>query len=57
MCLISDEIVRNCDVIVLGMKPQYLDDALKSLNRVVPENKLIISILAGITIQTLNEVN
>lgn len=38
------------------MKPQYLDDALKSFGQ-SPRNNLYISILAGISIEVLNEVS
>ncbi|KAG8246093.1 hypothetical protein J6590_092655 [Homalodisca vitripennis] len=48
------EVIRASDVIILSMKPQHLDEALKSFDR-VPNNKLYISILAGISIETLNE--
>lgn len=48
------EVVNKSDVIMLGMKPQYLDEAIKSIDP-IPNNKLYISILAGITIETLND--
>ncbi|XP_054290965.1 pyrroline-5-carboxylate reductase 3-like [Macrosteles quadrilineatus] len=48
------EVVNKCDVIMLGIKPQYLDEAIKSFDP-VPNNKLYISILVGITIETLND--
>ncbi|XP_046674687.1 pyrroline-5-carboxylate reductase 3-like [Homalodisca vitripennis] len=51
---VNAEVIRASDVIILSMKPQHLDEALKSFDR-VPNNKLYISILAGISIETLNE--
>lgn len=44
------------EIVILAMKPQYLDDAIKSFES-VPTHKLVISILAGISIETLNEVS
>uniref|UniRef100_A0A1B6MFT9 Pyrroline-5-carboxylate reductase n=2 Tax=Graphocephala atropunctata TaxID=36148 RepID=A0A1B6MFT9_9HEMI len=51
---VNAEVIRNSDVIILSMKPQHLDEALKSFDR-TPNSKLYISILAGISIETLNE--
>lgn len=44
------------EIVILAMKPQYLDDAIKSFES-VPTHKLFVSILAGISIETLNEVS
>lgn len=48
--------VKLSEVVILAMKPQYLDDAIKSFES-VPTHQLFISILAGISIETLNGVS
>lgn len=48
--------VKSSEIVILAMKPQYLDDAIKSFES-IPTHKLFISILAGISIKTLNEVS
>ncbi|XP_063215526.1 pyrroline-5-carboxylate reductase 3-like [Bacillus rossius redtenbacheri] len=52
-------VVKNADVIILAMKPQYLDAALAetsdSLGDWLPNTKLFISVLGGIRIDTLEE--
>lgn len=54
-----DEVILQSDVIFLAMKPQYLDLALKEL-RIFPTErtfrKLLVSILAGLSLETLHEV-
>nr|CAD7457134.1 unnamed protein product [Timema tahoe] len=47
--------LENTDVTVLAMKPQYLDTVLDNivLSRPLPENHLFISILVGVTLETL----
>lgn len=47
---------QNADVIVLCVKPQGIQSVLNELRQVISDNQLIISILAGITTQTINNV-
>lgn len=58
--LFLDEVVLQCDVIFLAMKPQFLDEVLKEL-RIRPDewtfSKLVVSLLAGLTCETLHEVH
>ncbi|XP_012534952.1 pyrroline-5-carboxylate reductase 1, mitochondrial [Monomorium pharaonis] len=54
----NDEVVSNCDIIFLTVKPHMLDDALETL-AVRKElkkcnSKLFISVLAGISLDTLH---
>lgn len=45
--------VKESDVIVLAVKPQVMPDVLEEIAPVVDGEKLVISIAAGITLQTL----
>lgn len=47
------EVAAACDVLVLAVKPQVLPAVLQELQPVVAERHFIISIAAGITLQTL----
>src|SRR2546427_7524569 len=45
--------VKESDVIVLAVKPQIMPDVLEEIASVINGEKLIISIAAGVTLQTL----
>jgi len=45
--------VKESDVIVLAVKPQIMPDVLEEMAPVIDGEKLVISIAAGITLQTL----
>ena len=45
--------VKESDVIVLAVKPQVMSDVLEEMAPVIDSEKLVISIAAGITLQTL----
>lgn len=45
--------LRNASVIVLAMKPKDAGEALKELGSLLHEGQLIVSVIAGITIPTL----
>lgn len=45
--------VRGADVVILCVKPQKLPEVMADLNGVIPENALVISIVAGATLQSL----
>ena len=47
------ELVSNSDIVVLATKPQILDKVLEDIVDVFNDEKLLISILAGITTTTL----
>ena len=53
-CLCNDPIdmAKKCDAVLLAVKPQYLAEALKPLTGLL-ENKLIISIVAGVKVEKL----
>lgn len=46
----SKEVVKNSDIIVLAVKPQNYSEVLQELKEVVNENKIFVSIAAGISI-------
>ncbi len=48
----NTELVKTCDYILLAIKPQVYKDALKGI---VPNDKVIISIMAGVPIEKLKE--
>lgn len=48
-----DELIEKCDLIVLAIKPQHLPSVISKTNKLLLKNKIIISILAGVTIKTL----
>ena len=49
------ECVNRSKYIVLAVKPQFFDEVLKSIENVVTENHVIISIAPGITIQQIKD--
>lgn len=52
----NGEVVDNCDIIFLAMKPHMLDDALQGIQATMKKkttNKLFISVLVGVTLETL----
>ena len=49
------ELVKNAEYIVLAVKPQYYDSVLRRIKNVLTEDHILISIAAGITIDSLKE--
>jgi pyrroline-5-carboxylate reductase len=49
----NPQAVRDHDVIILAVKPQTMPAVLETITPVVTRDKLVISIAAGITLQTL----
>ena len=50
----NQEAVRGATIIVLAVKPQVVLDIISEIKRVVTEDTLVISVLAGITTDTLH---
>lgn len=46
-------VARECDVIVLAVKPQIMDRVLKELAPVLTNDKLVISVAAGVPIEAI----
>ncbi len=51
----NHELVKTSDTILIAVKPQNMKGLLKDINQVVDDKKLILSIAAGITCQTISE--
>jgi len=53
----NDELFQNNDIIVLSVKPQVMKTVLTEINTSqIKKSKLIISIAAGITIKTIEQI-
>ena len=50
------DVASNSDVLILAVKPQFLSDAVKELNGKISSNTIVISIVAGRTIEALEEL-
>lgn len=51
-----DELLRSADVVLLAMKPKDAADALELLKPLFNENQLIISVIAGLSIETIKSL-
>jgi pyrroline-5-carboxylate reductase len=49
------QVLANCDVLILAVKPQVMDLVLAELKPAIRESHLIVSIAAGVTLQTLGD--
>ncbi|UXR64978.1 pyrroline-5-carboxylate reductase [Bdellovibrio bacteriovorus] len=49
----NDELVDKCDIIILAIKPQDLLNALEPVTRSFDEHKIVISVAAGIRMESL----
>lgn len=55
----NGEVVDNCEIIFLAMKPHMLDDALECIKEtmtVKAVHKLFVSVLAAVTLESLANV-
>ncbi len=52
-CASNKELVKNCSVIILAVKPQNLDDLLKDVGQDFKANQTIISIVASVTTKAI----
>ncbi|WP_246031873.1 pyrroline-5-carboxylate reductase family protein [Salibacterium salarium] len=43
------EAAKKADIIILAVKPKHIEEALASITGEITENKLVLSVLAGIT--------
>ena len=50
------EVVRRSDVVFLAVKPHIVPDALREVYGAITPDKLVISIAAGLTLDTLQNV-
>ncbi len=50
------DLVKNCDIIVLAVKPQYCNNVLEEIKPVLTDKKIIISIIVGLSTQYFKSV-
>lgn len=50
----NKEVVKSCDIIILAVKPQNMDEVTGEIAGLITPEKLIISIAAGITLSYLS---
>ncbi|MBP1755315.1 MAG: hypothetical protein H6Q59_1713 [Firmicutes bacterium] len=51
----NNSVVKQCKYLVLAVKPQYFSQVLKQIKKQITEEMIIISIAAGITIDTIKD--
>jgi pyrroline-5-carboxylate reductase len=51
----NSELTKNCDIIILAVKPQILKDVLAEIRSLVKGDKLIVSVAAGVSISIMDE--
>jgi pyrroline-5-carboxylate reductase len=49
----NNELVKSCNIIILAVKPQVMNAVLEEIKNDVTENHIVISIAAGIKIETI----
>ncbi len=53
-CGTNEDVVKNCDVVFLGIKPQMANDVMAGLREDLLENRpVLISMMAGVSIETI----
>ncbi|HEY6564550.1 MAG TPA: pyrroline-5-carboxylate reductase, partial [Pirellulaceae bacterium] len=50
----NQELIAQCDVIVLAVKPQVLPVVIRELSKGMPRRPLVISIVAGVSLEVLS---
>ncbi len=49
------EVISRVDVVILAIKPQIMNVVIQEVNSLIDSSKLIISIVAGATIQSISK--
>ncbi len=52
----NEELIDHCDVIIVAVKPQDFEVALESIESSFTDDKILISLAAGITISAINKL-
>jgi pyrroline-5-carboxylate reductase len=52
----NEMVVEECDVVILAMKPQDLPKALEGFANQITEHQIVVSLAAGINIESLNRM-
>ena len=50
----NKEVASSCNIIILAVKPQNMDSAINEISEVVTEDRTVVSIAAGITLDYLS---
>jgi pyrroline-5-carboxylate reductase len=50
----NTQIVASCDIVILAVKPQNMDEVIEEIGEEVTDNKTVVSIAAGITLAFLS---
>lgn len=50
----NKEVVKNCNIIILAVKPQNMDEVTSEISDIISPDKIVVSIAAGITISYLS---
>ena len=50
----NKEVVKNCSIVILAVKPQNMDDVTADISGSITDDKIIVSIAAGITLSYLS---
>jgi len=50
----NKEVVKNCNIIILAVKPQNMDEVTTEISDIISSDKLVVSIAAGITLSYLS---
>jgi pyrroline-5-carboxylate reductase len=53
---VKNKFIRDADIIVLAMKPRDVVEALQQLKPLIHENQLLVSVIAGLSISTMNDI-
>ena len=52
----NEEAVRNADVVIVAVKPYHIEGVLNEIKPVLTEDKIILSIVAGVSLKVLEEM-
>lgn len=52
----NEQVVEECDIVVLAMKPQDLPAAIENMSSAFNENQIVISLAAGINMKSLEKL-
>ncbi|MCI7145465.1 MAG: pyrroline-5-carboxylate reductase [Clostridiales bacterium] len=55
VCQDARELVRACDIVIIGVKPQGMEELLKEIAPEVSEGKVFVSMAAGVSIAAIKK--
>jgi pyrroline-5-carboxylate reductase len=55
VCLVNDSRISESDIVILAVKPQDFDNLCADLKQVLKSNNILVSIMAGMKIQRIEE--